>query len=258
MLAFTVCAVLMSFNIAAGATFGSQPIFAAEWEVAKEVQRIVFPAAPPRPAKGLIVVKIRINTAGAVVSAKTHSGERNLAGVAELAMVGWRYNMFQHAGEPTEVDAYVSVVYEPSESRYYVQGDHCAFFGSPGLEANVHDIQAEVDSSSTLGRLPVPPDSDPTWLRKKADADGVDVGKAIHREAPQYPDSARRAGITGDVLVAVVVNKSGSVVYAAPLDGPTVFLAVSVEAARKWEFKPTTKDNHNVNVVGSLTFHFKH
>src|SRR5258705_11525374 len=38
---FTVCAVLMSFNLVAGGTFGLQPIFAAEWEVAKGVQRIV-------------------------------------------------------------------------------------------------------------------------------------------------------------------------------------------------------------------------
>lgn len=252
---FTVCAVLMSFNVVAGRAFGSQPIPAPEWEVAKGVQRIVFPAAPPRPAKGLIVVKIRINTGGTVVSAKTQSGERKLAEVVESAILGWRYNTFQYAEEPTDVDAYVSVVYEPSESRYYVQGDHCVFFGSPGVQATVRDIQAEIDSSSSLGRIPVPPDSDPTW--KKADPpDGITVGKAIHREEPRYPDSARRAGITGDVSVALVINKSGIVVYAAPLDGPTLFLAVSVEAARKWEFKPTTKDNQSVNVIGSVSFHF--
>lgn len=236
---------------------GAKSIFAAQWEVAKGVQRIVLPAAPSKPAGGLIVVKVRIDTAGAVVSAKTESGERDLSSVVEPALLGWRYNPFQYAGAETEVDAHVCVVYEPSESRYYVQGDHCVLIGPPGSAANVRDIKEADKDAPGLRRMIVDPDNDPKWWQRRVDVpDNVVAGKAIHRPQPPYPESAKQARITGDVTTAVVVSRSGIVVYAAPIAGPNPLRAVSVEAARKWRFSPTTADGNAVVVVGSITFHF--
>lgn len=74
--------------------------------------------APSKPAGGLIVVKVRTDTTGAVVSAKSESGERDLASVVEPALLGWRYNAFEYDGSAMEVETYVCVVYEPSETRY--------------------------------------------------------------------------------------------------------------------------------------------
>ena len=57
------------FLPSASHAYASQPIIASEWEVAKGVQRVIFPASPTKPVQGLVVVKIRINQTGAVVSA---------------------------------------------------------------------------------------------------------------------------------------------------------------------------------------------
>lgn len=252
------CMLLVSVSPSATAhPLEAKPIFAAQWEVAKGVQRIVLPAAPSKPAGGLIVVKVRIDTTGAVVSAKTESGERDLSAVVEPALLGWRYNAFQYEGSGTEVESYVCVVYEPSETRYYVQGDHCVLIGPPGSAANVRDIKEADKDAPGLRRMIVDPDNDPKWGRRRVEgADNVIAGKAIHRPQPPFPESAKRAGITGEVTVAAVISRSGIVVYAAPISGPNPLQAVSVEAARKWRFSPTTQDGKAVVVFGSITFGF--
>ncbi len=256
--------VLAAFALVLSASFvttarplGARPIFAAQWEVAKGVQRIVLPAAPSKPAGGLIVVKVRIDTKGAVVSAKTESGERDLSAVVEPALLGWRYNVFEYDGSATEVETFVCVVYEPAETRYYVQGDHCVLIGPPGSAANVRDITETDKDSPGLRRLIVDPDNDPKWWSRRVEtAENVIAGKAIHRPQPPYPESAKRAGISGEVTSAIVVSRSGIVVYAAPISGPNVLRAASVEAARKWRFSQTTKDGDAVVVLGSITFRF--
>lgn len=246
-----------SLQVSTALPVGAKSIFAAQWEVASGVQRIVLPSAPTKSAGGLIVVKVRIDVTGAVVSAKTASGERDLASVVEPALLGWRYQAFVHEGRGTEVETYVSVVYEPSEARYYVQGDHCVLIGPPGSAADVRDIKEADSDTPGLRRMIVEPDNDPGWWSRTSErAEGVIAGKALHRPNPSYPESAKQAGITGKVTTAIVVSRSGVVVYAAPISGPGPLRAVSVEAARKWRFSPTSKDGKAVVVTGSITFGF--
>jgi hypothetical protein len=253
----TFALVLCASPVSTARPLGAKPIFAAQWEVAKGVQRIVLPAAPSKPAGGLIVVKVRIDANGVVVSAKTESGERDLSAVVEPALLGWRYNAFQYEGSATEVETYVCVVYEPSETRYYVQGDHCVLTGPPGSAANVRDITETDKDAPGLRRMIVDPDNDPKWWSRRVEgAENVIAGKAIHRPQPPYPESAKRAGVSGEVTTAIVGSRSGVVVYAAPISGPNALRAVSVEAARKWRFSPTTKDGKAVVVIGSITFGF--
>lgn len=256
--ALATLAALLSFSGAASARPpGPRPIFAAQWEVAKGVQRIVLPDAPSKPAGGLIVVKVHIDTAGAVVSAKTESGERDLSSVVEPALLGWRYNTFEFGGKPTEVETHVPVVYEPSENRYYVQGDHCVLFGPAGVATNVRDVTAVGSDAPGLGRITVDPDNDPKWWERRIDLpDNVIAGKPVNRPQPPYPEAARQARISGVVTMAIVLSRSGNVVYSAPISGPGALHAVSVESARKWRFTPTTRDGRAVVVTGSISFKF--
>ena len=179
--AIASCALVLStLPTSTAHALGAKSIFAAPWEVAKGVQRIVLPAAPATSSGGLIVVKVRIDTAGAVVSARRESGDKGMASVVEPALLGWRYKAFQYAGSATEVETYVSVAYEDSESRYYVQGDHCLLTGPPESAANVVDIKETEKEAPGMRRMVVYPDNDPRWWTRSTDgADNVVVGEPV-------------------------------------------------------------------------------
>ncbi|HJQ67472.1 MAG TPA: TonB family protein [Blastocatellia bacterium] len=81
-------------------------------------------------------------------------------------------------------------------------------------------------------------------------------GSSIRRSVPQYPEAARRARMTGVMIVEVTVDETGRVIDARAKCGPDVFAPNSIEAARKWRFTPTTLNGTPVKVIGTITFNF--
>jgi protein TonB len=65
---------------------------------------------------------------------------------------------------------------------------------------------------------------------------------------PQYPFEMRRAGISGEVLVAFIVGTTGDVVDAyAVKSTQREFEAPAVQAVLKWKFRPGRKSGRAVN-----------
>src|SRR5262245_14471614 len=60
---------------------------------------------------------------------------------------------------------------------------------------------------------------------------------AIRRVQPTYPPLAQKQRIEGVVVVQLSVGANGKVNNAEFLRGNNIFKAVSIEAARRWEFK---------------------
>jgi len=75
---------------------------------------------------------------------------------------------------------------------------------------------------------------------------------------PQYPDSARRAGIEGTVYVKILVDKEGKARKAVVIKSDAeIFNEPSVKAALGWTFKPAMLNGKPVAVWAALPFHFK-
>jgi TonB family protein len=94
------------------------------------------------------------------------------------------------------------------------------------------------------------------WIYAGIDPGPVIQGEAIHRETPQYPPYARGRRMTGKVIVEITIDETGKVENARLRCGADAFAQVSVEAARKWRFKPTSISGVPVRVVGWITFNF--
>jgi TonB family protein len=71
--------------------------------------------------------------------------------------------------------------------------------------------------------------------------------------APVYPAIAQSAHATGDVVVAADINKSGDVISTRVLSGHNLLRKVSVEAARRWKFSPSSEEHREAE----LTFTFR-
>jgi TonB family protein len=80
-----------------------------------------------------------------------------------------------------------------------------------------------------------------------------DSAAVVSAVAPVYPAIAQAANATGDVVVAVEINKSGAVASARAISGHTLLQKVSVEAARRWKFSASNEEHRRAE----LTFSFR-
>jgi TonB family C-terminal domain len=82
-------------------------------------------------------------------------------------------------------------------------------------------------------------------------------GESLHRVQPDYPASARAARQSGTVAVEVSINERGDVVAAHVVSGPSLLRESAASAARRWKFKPATRDGKPISSVSTITFNFK-
>ncbi|HTA22473.1 MAG TPA: energy transducer TonB [Terriglobales bacterium] len=82
--------------------------------------------------------------------------------------------------------------------------------------------------------------------------------KAIYTHEPDYPPGLKKSGAQGQVLMHIVVDERGAVLF------PTVdvtprpeFSEASIKAVEKWSFKPATLDGQPVAAVIIVTMEFK-
>jgi protein TonB len=79
----------------------------------------------------------------------------------------------------------------------------------------------------------------------------------ISRVRPDYPSIARSTGQGGSVIVEVTISEKGDVVAARAVSGPQMLRESATAAARRWKFKPATRDGKPVSGAMSIVFNFK-
>jgi protein TonB len=87
-------------------------------------------------------------------------------------------------------------------------------------------------------------------------SEGPLQGSAINRVEPAYPRLAITAGVTGAVVVEILIDEKGNVASARALSGHALLREAALSAARGWRWKPTTLNGVPVQVIGTITFNF--
>jgi TonB family protein len=87
-------------------------------------------------------------------------------------------------------------------------------------------------------------------------SEGLATGLLITRRQPIYPDTARNAKISGDVVVAVVIGKTGDVQNARLVSGHPLLAPSAIEAVKTWKFKPYVLNDEPVRYETNLHLHF--
>ena len=93
----------------------------------------------------------------------------------------------------------------------------------------------------------------PLTVRKSG---GVLQQSATRRVAPPYPEEARGKRVSGPVVIEVSTDEDGKVVRVRTVSGPTELRRAAEEAAKQWEFIPTTLSKIPIRVIGTITFNF--
>jgi TonB family protein len=125
-------------------------------------------------------------------------------------------------------------------------------FGSPNSSVRKFDGGETI----LIERAPMPMRSCPNARPKLVIQGGTLDGKAVSKPAPVYPPAARAAGITGTVVVRVLVDESGRVTTAEATNGPEPLREAAEDAARMARFSPTLLSGAPVRVAGEVTYNF--
>lgn len=75
--------------------------------------------------------------------------------------------------------------------------------------------------------------------------------KVKFKITPQYPDMARKLGLTGVVKLEIVVAPNGNVKDTKVIGGHPILVTAAVDAVKKWKFDPA-----NAETTGILEIKF--
>lgn len=236
--------VLTSFTVRPMAQDATAPLQIDPDLVANLLLKRVAPIYPPlaRQARiqGSVVLTIVITKAGEVGNVQLFSGHPMLAPAAIQAVKQWRYRPYEQNGEPVEILATVQVNFKmPEEPAQGVVGDIPG--GAMRLLPQVH-----VCEDSPAGSLP----------KRVRVSQGVMLGLATAKVAPEYPRDARNEHIEGTVLVDVEISRDGSVCDIALISGHPMLAESALNAVRKWKYQPYVLNGQpmEVETVGQVKF----
>jgi protein TonB len=76
--------------------------------------------------------------------------------------------------------------------------------------------------------------------------------KVKNKVSPEYPEIARRMGLTGVVRLQIVVSANGTVKDTKVIGGHPILVNAAVDAVKKWKFEAGTGES-----TGTLEFRFE-
>ena len=113
--------------------------------------------------------------------------------------------------------------------------------------------ETEIDLGEVFEAPPPPPEEDEVFEFFAVSEKPV----LTHKETPDYPDLARRAGIEGRVTVMVTISETGDVLDAKILKSVPMLDEAALAAAKKCKFKPAKQRDRFVKVKMSIPFDFR-
>jgi TonB family protein len=140
---------------------------------------------------------------------------------------------------------------------HYVPGDFEAVRNGKRV------FSAHLDSIETLKSVNeadfAPPPDAIEVPRKIAVSGGVAQGLLVEKTAPEYPVDAKLAGISGTVVLQILIGKDGHVADLKIVSGPPELQQAAMGAVRTWVYRPyllngePVEVNTTVNVVFTLS-----
>ena len=191
-------------------------------QIVSRVQPVYPPEAKAAGIEGAVVLHAIIGADGIVQQLDVISGPEELQASAVNAVKQWVYKPFLLNGQPQEVETTITVTY-------------------------------------SLGNSPAPPPPPPPPPHNNSNdayqsvtyniGGSVHPPILIHDQNPDYPESLRKANLSGNVIVSLVVDQDGiprNVEVAKGMGNE--FDEKAVEAVQQYRFKPATRNGEPVPV----------
>lgn len=85
---------------------------------------------------------------------------------------------------------------------------------------------------------------------------GVTEGKLLKKVLPRYPDMARAAGVSGDVVLSARIGTDGTLHDLKVISGSPLLRSAAIEAAQQWRYSPYKLGGTPVETETRITISF--
>jgi len=93
--------------------------------------------------------------------------------------------------------------------------------------------------------------------QKTSGGKSLQIGRAVSRVEPIYPEEAKRQGIEGTVRLHVVVGHDGAIQSAEPMSGPDLLAKAATSAVREWRYTQTLLGGQPVETEQDIVVKFR-
>ena len=84
----------------------------------------------------------------------------------------------------------------------------------------------------------------------------VQASRLIHRVEPEYPELAKRARVSGRVIMQVIVSEAGAVEEVKIIRGHPLLNEAALRAVRQWRYSPYFLNGEPIPVTATVTVNF--
>jgi TonB family protein len=122
-----------------------------------------------------------------------------------------------------------------------------------GLPSGPLPVAEAPSAAQEVPAVPFPQSAGRDPLRVGANAQ---ESKLIYRVGPEYPELAKRARISGNVVLVVTVNEEGLVSEVRVVNGHPLLNEAAISAVKQWRYSPTLLNGVPVPVMATVTVIF--
>ena len=106
------------------------------------------------------------------------------------------------------------------------------------------------------GVEPPEPMPQPTTKKPIRVGGNLQASRLIHRVKPEYPELARRARVSGMVILQVIVSEDGVVEEVTIVRGHPLLNEAALQAIRQWRYSPYYLNGEPIPVTATVTVNF--
>jgi protein TonB len=82
-------------------------------------------------------------------------------------------------------------------------------------------------------------------------------GSLVRRVDPVYPPLARSVRVQGQVVLAAIISKAGTIQHLQVLSGHPMLVNAALEAVSQWRYRPYVLNGEVIEVETQITVNFK-
>ncbi len=212
------------------------------------------PQAKSEGVSGTITVRVDVNQKGRVILVRSTAGDWRLRAAAVKAAQKATFSpekLAAHAGQ-RKVSGIITYHFVAQPESQPVSGSQSP---TQADASNAADSSATGTPATDVGGT-----SSANVGGNYPQVGGPLAGTEKNLPLPDYPQGAKRQGISGTITVVVRVNRLGRVISWRTLEGDNQLRAAALKAAKLATFSPEKlagKGERNGEVVGTITYNFK-
>ena len=126
------------------------------------------------------------------------------------------------------------------------------------MQATVSSAGSAARSNFTASAVPAGRSAMRPIVSETPNPETVLSAKLIKRVDPIYPDLARSADLSGNVVLNAHIDETGKVREVQAISGDPVLVHAAVEAVRQWEYRPLLVDGHPRPSDERIAINFSH